>query len=129
MAAFPIDVRFTPKSGHELSAMRCPLCAKSRHSVFIEQSMRLDAKPVDGGGAEVREAVSRPQSAVSSETIAVVGPGGDLWVAPSLVCDAGQQQEAQIVEIGDRLGPDRGFYPRDVRGSTGAERFGGFPIE
>ena len=89
-------------------------------------------KPVDGGGAEVREAVSRPQSAVSSETIAVVGPGGDLRVAPSLVCDAGkarQQQEAQIVEVGDGLAPDRGFYSRDVRGSTRAERFGGFPIE
>ena len=45
-------------------------------------------KPVDGGGAEVREAVLRPQSAVSSKTIAVVGPGGDLRVAPSLVGDA-----------------------------------------
>ena len=68
--------------------------------------------PVHGGGAEVREAVSLPQSAVSSETIAVVGPGGDLRVAPSLVCAAGQprqQQEAQIVEV-DRLAPDRGFY-------------------
>src|SRR6516225_4161287 len=26
------DVRFTPKSGHWLSASACPLCAKSRHS-------------------------------------------------------------------------------------------------
>src|SRR5262249_28530357 len=47
-------------------------------------------KPVHGGGAEVREAVSRPQSAVSSETIAVIGPGGNLRVAPSLVGDAGK---------------------------------------
>src|SRR5262249_8797876 len=28
----PIDVRFTPESGHWLSASGCPLCAKSRHS-------------------------------------------------------------------------------------------------
>ena len=25
------NVRFTPKSGHQSSAQRCPLCAKSRH--------------------------------------------------------------------------------------------------
>jgi len=25
---------FTPESGHELSAPRCPLCAKSRHSAL-----------------------------------------------------------------------------------------------
>jgi hypothetical protein len=24
-------VRFTPKSGHSLSVLECPLCAKSRH--------------------------------------------------------------------------------------------------
>ena len=87
-------------------------------------------KPVHG--AEVREAVFRPQSAVPSEAIAVAGPGGDLRAAPSLVGDAGQpgqQQEAQIVEVGDRLGPDRGFYSRDVRCSTGPKRFGGFPLK
>ena len=69
---------------------------------------------------------------MSSETIAVVGPGGRLRVAPGLVGDAGQprqQQEAQIVEVGDGLAPDRGFYSRDVCRSTMAERFGGFPVE
>src|SRR6516165_2682804 len=40
-----------------------------------------------------------------------------------------QQQEAQIVEVGDRLGPDCGFYSRDVRRSTGPKRFGRFPVE
>jgi hypothetical protein len=67
-----------------------------------------------------------PESAVPSEAIPVVGPGGDLRVAPTLVGDAGQprqQQEAQIVEVGDRLGPDCGFYSRDVRCSTGPKRF------
>jgi hypothetical protein len=68
----------------------------------------------------------RPQSAVPSEAIAVVGPGSDPRVAPSLMRDASQprqQQEAQIVEVGDRLGPDRGFYSRDVRCSTEPKRF------
>ena len=67
-----------------------------------------------------------------SEAIAVVAPGGNLRVAPSLVGDAGQprqQEEAQIIEIGDRLGPDCGFYSRDVRCSTGPKRFGGLPVE
>src|SRR5262249_12672755 len=89
-------------------------------------------EPVHGRGAEVGEAVSSPQSAVPSEAIAVVGPRGDLRVAPGLVGDAGkprQQQEAQIAEVGDRLGPDRGFASRDVRRSPGPERFGGFPVE
>ena len=65
------------------------------------------------------------------ESIAVVGPG-DQQVSPSLVSDAGQprqQQEAQIVEVGDRFGPDRGFNSHDVRCSTGPERFRGFPVE
>jgi hypothetical protein len=90
------------------------------------------SKPVHGGRAEVREAVLRPHSAVSSEAIAVVGPGGDLRVAPSLVGDPGQprqQQEAQIVEVRDRPGPDRAFYSCDARCSAGSKRFGGFPIE
>jgi len=66
------------------------------------------------------------------EAIPVVGPGGDLRVVPRLVGDAGQprqQQEAQIVEVGDRLGPDCGFYSCDVRCSTGPKRFGRFPVE
>ena len=29
--ACPRNVRFTPESGHQLSARRCPLCAKSGH--------------------------------------------------------------------------------------------------
>ena len=98
----------------------------------IEHLYGSALNPVDGGGAEVREAVLRPQSAVPSEAIEVVGPGGDPRVAPSLMGDAGQprqQQEAQIVEVGDRLGPDRGFYSSDVRCSTGPKRFGGFPVK
>src|SRR6516162_7666866 len=31
IGACPRHVRFTPKSGHWLSALGCPLCAKSRH--------------------------------------------------------------------------------------------------
>jgi hypothetical protein len=30
------DVRFTPKSGHWLSASGCPLCAKSGHSKVLD---------------------------------------------------------------------------------------------
>src|SRR5262249_19677238 len=92
----------------------------------------VSLEPVHGGGAEVREVVLRPQSALPGEAIAVVGPGGDLRVAPGLVGDAGQprqQQEAQVVEGGDRLRPGRGFYSRDVRCPTGPERFGGSPVE
>jgi hypothetical protein len=94
--------------------------------------MQLGVKASPPWTCEIREAVLRPQSAVSSEAIAVVGPGGDLRVAPSLVGDAGQprqQQEAQIVEVRDRPGPDRAFYSCDVRCSTGSKRFGGFPVE
>jgi len=29
MAARPINVCFTPKSGHQMSALECPLCANS----------------------------------------------------------------------------------------------------
>jgi hypothetical protein len=32
MAASLRNVRFTPKSGHQFSALGCPPCAKSRHS-------------------------------------------------------------------------------------------------
>ena len=94
--------------------------------------IELSLKPVHGGSAEVGKAVLRPQAAVPSEAIAVVGPGGDLRVAPSFVGDAGeprQQQEAQIVEIGDRLASHCGFYSRNVRCSTGPKSFGGFPVE
>ncbi|MFZ2079351.1 MAG: hypothetical protein WAV38_22420, partial [Xanthobacteraceae bacterium] len=31
ISAVLIHVRFTPKSGHQLNALGCPLCAKSRH--------------------------------------------------------------------------------------------------
>ena len=48
-------------------------------------------KPVHGGGAEVREAVLRPQSAVPSEAIVVVVlRGGAL---PTLVGDASQPRQ------------------------------------
>ena len=30
-----LNVRFTPNSGHWISAARCPLCAKSRHLPFL----------------------------------------------------------------------------------------------
>ena len=74
----------------------------------------------------------RPQLAVASQAIAVIGPGGDPRVAPSLLGDPGQprkQQEAQVIEVVDRLGPDRGLYSRDVRCSIGPKRFGGFPVK
>src|SRR5262245_15338781 len=51
--------------------------------------------------------------------------GDDPRVAPSLVGNAGQprqQQEAQIVEVGDRLGPDRAFYSHDMRPWGGYSR-------
>src|SRR5215831_9275031 len=34
MAASSIDVCFASESGHQLSTLRCPLCAKSRHSAL-----------------------------------------------------------------------------------------------
>jgi hypothetical protein len=33
------NVRFTPKSRHWLSALRCPLCAKSRHPLGSSASI------------------------------------------------------------------------------------------
>src|SRR5262249_6136787 len=102
--------------------MSSPACERPGPGISPSpERSHVDLEPVHGGGAEVREVVLRPQSALPSEAIAVVAPGGDLRVAPSLVGDTGQprqQQEAQIVEVGDRLGPDRGFYSRDVRCST-----------
>jgi hypothetical protein len=35
MAKCETNVRFTPKSGHALSTLGCPLSAKSRHSVLL----------------------------------------------------------------------------------------------
>src|SRR5262249_8167489 len=89
-------------------------------------------EPVHGGGAEIHEVVLRPQPDVPSEAITVIGPGGDLWVAPGLVGDAGQarqQQKGQVVEVGDGLGPDHGFDSCALSSSAGPERFGGFPVE
>ena len=42
------DVRFTPESGHWLSALRCPLCAKSRNIVCgasMVRSQRISRCP------------------------------------------------------------------------------------
>ena len=36
------DVRFTPKSGHGSAPLRCPLCAKSRHSAFQQRPALFD---------------------------------------------------------------------------------------
>ena len=38
----PRNVRFTPKSGHYRSANKCPLCAKSRHSVLRKRTPLFD---------------------------------------------------------------------------------------
>src|SRR6516164_8497808 len=38
----PADVRFTPKSGHRNSVMRCPLCAKSGHLVLGRRQSSTD---------------------------------------------------------------------------------------
>src|SRR5215469_3443670 len=40
IAARPRNVRFTPKSGHQLSALGCLLCAKSRRLVPIRSPCR-----------------------------------------------------------------------------------------
>jgi hypothetical protein len=37
IGAFPINVRFTSKSGHRNSVTECPLCAKSRHSALRQR--------------------------------------------------------------------------------------------
>ena len=74
----------------------------------------------------------RPQRPVPGEAITVAGPGGGLRVAPGLVGDAGQagqQQEGQVVEAGDGLGPDRGLDSRDLGRPAGPERLGGLPAE
>src|SRR5215471_9701046 len=38
IAALPINVRFTPNSGHRNSIVRCLLCAKSRHYASQQNS-------------------------------------------------------------------------------------------
>jgi hypothetical protein len=54
--------------------------------------------------------------------MAVVAPAAGPRVAPRPLGDAGQarqQQKAQVIEVGNRLGPDRGLDPRDLRGPAG----------
>jgi hypothetical protein len=90
------------------------------------------SEPVHGGGAEVGEVVLYPQSAVPGEAVTMAGPAGELRVAPGLVGDAGQarqQQEGQVVEARDGLGPDGSFDSRDLRCAAVPERFGGFPVK
>src|SRR5262249_61218488 len=41
------NVRFTPKSGHQLSVLRCPLSAKSGH---CSASIGVRYSPESGGG-------------------------------------------------------------------------------
>src|SRR5262249_24867922 len=41
------DVRFSPKSGHQLSALGRPLCAKCRHSPRHSSSARISASERD----------------------------------------------------------------------------------
>ena len=61
----------------------------------IEHPSARALRPVYGGGAEVREAILRPQSALPSEAIPVVGLGGKPRVTPCLVGDAGQPRQKQ----------------------------------
>jgi hypothetical protein len=49
IGARPHHVRFAPKSGHWLSALVCPLCAKSRHSA-VQRSMPDLVVAFPGGG-------------------------------------------------------------------------------
>ena len=46
------DVRFTPESGHQLSALGCPLCATSRHSALRQRLVLFD--DLVGGGQQRR---------------------------------------------------------------------------
>ena len=39
--ARPLDVRFTPKSGHCLARLECPLCANRRHMQCSKQPVNL----------------------------------------------------------------------------------------
>src|SRR6516225_3202813 len=47
------DVRFTPKSGHWLSVLGCPLCAKSGHSA-LQQGLALFDHLVGAGEKRFR---------------------------------------------------------------------------
>jgi hypothetical protein len=47
-----LDFRFTPKSGHQLIAFECPLCARSGHSsvrfvIFIPSDADYDGRRAD----------------------------------------------------------------------------------
>ena len=42
IGARPINVRFTPESGHWDSAVECPFCAKSRHSAMWLKTSLFD---------------------------------------------------------------------------------------
>src|SRR6516165_8592805 len=50
ITARSIDVRFTPESGHWLSAAGCPLCAKSGQSA-TQQNSYLIRRPCDQNGS------------------------------------------------------------------------------
>jgi hypothetical protein len=41
IAALPINVRFTPKSGHWNSVAKCPLCANSGHRAIHSKQAEL----------------------------------------------------------------------------------------
>src|SRR5262249_38600540 len=75
---------------HRLLEGRDPTGGLQDKSSLFQLDLAKALKPVHGGGAEVHEAVLRPQLAVASQAIAVIGPGGDPRVAPSLVGDPGQ---------------------------------------
>jgi hypothetical protein len=57
IGARPYDVRFTPKSGHQLRAVVCPLCAISGHSPRVPSPLwgslagndRVDEHAADRG--------------------------------------------------------------------------------
>src|SRR5579863_7580871 len=86
---------------------------------------RVGSEPGDRRGAEVREVVLRPEAGVTGEAVTVFGPG--LRGAPGLVGDTGQarkQLEGEVVEVGDGLGPDRGFHPGHLCGPFCAEDVG-----
>ena len=97
-AAFGSDTlneQTAPVQAHVVEALSLGhLREGARQGIVLSQKtgravIELALKPVHGGGAEIREAVLRPQLAVPSETTAVAGPGSDLRVAPSLVGDTG----------------------------------------
>jgi hypothetical protein len=44
IATPPINVRFTPKSGHSMSVSACPLCAKSGQSAMQQKERYFDPR-------------------------------------------------------------------------------------